>query len=119
LFTLFLIVHVIVSILLIVIILLQQSKGGMSEMFGGNVQENPLSNFGTENFLTKTTAVLAVIFMLTSFSLAMLTSKENRRIPQLKGNNPVQPIPANNQNQNEQGNPTLPLNNLPTNEGGK
>ncbi|HAF07045.1 MAG: preprotein translocase subunit SecG [bacterium] len=119
-FTLILIIHILVSVLLVVLILLQQSKGGMSEMFGGGGQENLLSGFGTENILTKTTAILAVVFMLTSFSLAIMTSKVNRT-PQIEKKVPIQNnIPQSTPEQNtQQPNPTIPLNNLPTNEGGK
>lgn len=120
-FTLILIIHILVSVLLVVLILLQQSKGGMSEMFGGS-QENILSGFGAENFLTKTTAILAVVFMITSFSLAIMTSKSNRTQPiRIENKIPVQnEVPQNAPEQNSpQQNPTLPLNNLPTNEGGK
>jgi len=120
LFTLILIIHILVSVLLVVLILLQQSKGGMSEMFGGGGQENLLSGFGTENFLTKATAILAVVFMLTSFSLAIMTSKANRSV-NIENRIPVQNnVPQSTPDQNtQQQNPTIPLNNLPTNEGGK
>ncbi|MDD3804222.1 MAG: preprotein translocase subunit SecG [bacterium] len=71
-FTLILIVHIIVSVLLILVILMQQSKGGMSAMFGGS-QDSVFGASGADTFFTKATAVMAVIFMITSFSLALLS----------------------------------------------
>jgi len=72
LFTLLLVIHVIVSILLIVVILMQQSKGGLSSMFGGS-SDSMFGASGAETFFTRVTAVMAVIFMITSFSLALIS----------------------------------------------
>ncbi|MGE3063744.1 MAG: preprotein translocase subunit SecG [bacterium] len=79
-FTLVLIVHIIVSILLILVILMQQSKGGMSSMFGGS-QDSVFGASGAETFFTRATAVMAVIFMITSFSLALMSSSSKPSVP--------------------------------------
>ncbi|GEM_PF-322155 len=74
-FTLLLIIHIIVSALLIVVILMQQSKGGLSSMFGGS-QDSVFGASGAETFFTRATAIMAVIFMITSFSLALMSSSK-------------------------------------------
>ena len=79
-FTLLLVIHVIVSALLIVVILMQQSKGGLSSMFGGS-QESMFGATGAETFFTRATAVMAVIFMITSFSLALMSSGKKATAP--------------------------------------
>lgn len=74
-YSLVLLLHVIISVLLIFIILIQQSKGeGLAGAFGTGGGQ---AIFGTRtgDVLTKATTVMAVIFMVTSLSLAFLTSK--------------------------------------------
>lgn len=72
-FTFLLVIHIIVSVLMVVIILLQQSKGGgMSAMFGGG-QDSPFGAGGAEGFFSKLTTVLAIVFMVTSFTLALMS----------------------------------------------
>jgi len=72
--TLLVIVHVVVSLILIVVILLQSGKAGdLSTAFGGASE----TLFGTRagTFFTKLTTVLAIVFMLTSLTLAIVTAK--------------------------------------------
>lgn len=69
-FTIFLPIHIIVAILLILIVLLQQSKGGgLSPVLGGG--QSVFGARGAASFLTKMTAVLAILFMITSIILAI------------------------------------------------
>jgi len=74
LFTVFVVIHVIVCVLLVIVILMQSSKGGgLSAAFGGGGQVI----FGgreTATFLSKATTYLAIIFMVTSLSLAFLSA---------------------------------------------
>ncbi|MBA3004643.1 MAG: preprotein translocase subunit SecG [Desulfurivibrio sp.] len=69
------IVHIAVSLFLIVIVLLQHGKGAsMGAAFGGSSQ----TVFGTEGplpLLNKITTWAAILFMLTSISLAYMSSK--------------------------------------------
>jgi preprotein translocase subunit SecG len=74
------VIHVAVCITLILIVLLQQSKGGglggalgagASQVFGGR---------GSANFMTRLTGIVATIFMLTSASLAYLSSAGDREM---------------------------------------
>jgi len=73
-YTLLMIVHVIVSLVLILVILLQAGKGGgLSDMFGGGSAQTFLGSKANE-FLTKATSVCAVLFILTSLTLTILSS---------------------------------------------
>ena len=73
-------IHVIVSIVLIAVILLQAGRGGgLSESFGGSSTQ---SVFGTKTsvFLTRATAVCAIVYILTCLTLAVMTSHRGRSI---------------------------------------
>ncbi len=67
----FIIIHVIVCIALIMIVLLQTGKGAdMGAAFGGGSSQTLFGSTGASTFLGKATTVAAVIFMLTSLTLA-------------------------------------------------
>ncbi len=74
------IIHVVVCLILILIVLLQQSKGGglsgalgagATQVFGGR---------SSANFMTRLTGIAAAVFMLTSMSLAYLSSAGDREM---------------------------------------
>jgi preprotein translocase subunit SecG len=75
--TLLTVVHVAVCLFLIVIVLLQHGKGAdAGATFGGSGQ----SLFGTEGpvpLLNKITTTVAIVFMLTSVSLAYFSSSKS------------------------------------------
>ena len=65
--------HVMVCLVLIAVVLLQRGKGAdMGATFGGGGSNTVFGSRGAGNFLTKLTSACAVIFMLTSLSLAYL-----------------------------------------------
>ncbi len=69
--SLLLTIHILASILLILIILLQKGKGAdMGASFGGGASQAIFGGAGPATFLTKITAVIAIVFMLTSLTLA-------------------------------------------------
>lgn len=69
-FAILLPIHILVSILLILVVLLQQAKGaGLSPVFGGG--QSVFGARGAAPFLTRLTAILAVLFMVTSIILAI------------------------------------------------
>lgn len=75
-YTLLIIIHVICCILLVAIVLLQVGRGrGMMGFLGSSTAET-LFGSRTGDVLTKSTTVIAVIFMLTSLSLAYLSFKK-------------------------------------------
>jgi preprotein translocase subunit SecG len=75
-YTLVIILHVVVSFALILIVLLQTGKGAeMGAGFGGGSNQTIFGSRGAATFLSKVTTGAAVLFMLTSLTLAYLTSK--------------------------------------------
>ena len=64
-----LIIHVILAISMIGVVLLQRSEGGALGIGGGG---GFMSGRSTANLLTRATAVLAGLFMLTSLSLTIM-----------------------------------------------
>ena len=73
--TLVIIIHVIDCFLMIGAILLQSGKGAeIGAAFGGSSQ-TVFGSRGPANFLSKFTVVVAVVFMVTSFSLAILAKE--------------------------------------------
>jgi len=69
-----LILNIILAILLIGSVLLQKSEGGALGL--GASQESFISSRSAGSFLTKSTAIIATLFIITSISLTIL-SKEN------------------------------------------
>ncbi|WP_342455204.1 preprotein translocase subunit SecG [Spartinivicinus poritis] len=70
--TLILIGHVLAALALIGLILLQQGKGAEAgASFGGGASQTIFGSQGAGNFLTRVTAILATVFFITSFSLAL------------------------------------------------
>jgi preprotein translocase subunit SecG len=69
------VIHVAVSIALIMIVLLQTGKGAdMGAAFGGGASQTLFGTTGASTFLTKATTAAAIIFMLTSLTLAYIAS---------------------------------------------
>jgi preprotein translocase subunit SecG len=65
------VLHVLACLFLIVIVLLQRGKGAeMGAMFGGGAGATVFGSRGAGNFLTRMTTAAAVVFMLTSLTLA-------------------------------------------------
>lgn len=76
-YTLIVIVHVLVCFLMIGAILLQSGKGAeIGAAFGGSSQ-TVFGSRGPANFLSKFTVAVAAVFMVTSFSLAILAKQQN------------------------------------------
>jgi preprotein translocase subunit SecG len=88
--TVVIIVHLMIVATLIATVLLQKSEGGGLGVGGG---AGFMSSRGTANLLTRTTAVLAVGFFLTSLLLSWLASY-NRTPTSILGNPASQSQPA-------------------------
>jgi preprotein translocase subunit SecG len=94
--TLITVLHVLVCLFLMLTVLLQSGKGGMGAAFGGGGgTQTVFGGSGAGGFLRKMTVAAAVIFMLTSMTLAWMSSKtgtdalkrysaQQRRAAQLK-----------------------------------
>ena len=76
-YTLTVVIHLIVCFLMIAAILLQAGKGAeIGAAFGGSSQ-TVFGSRGPGTFLSKVTVGAAIVFMLTSLSLALLSKSEN------------------------------------------
>ena len=69
-----LIINIILAILLIGVILLQRSEGGALGL--GVSQDSFISSRSTGSFLTKATAIVATLFIITSISLTIMSKDE-------------------------------------------
>ncbi|MDO8907696.1 MAG: preprotein translocase subunit SecG [Pseudohongiella sp.] len=70
--TLIVIVHVIAAVAIIALVLLQQGKGAdAGAAFGSGASQTVFGSSGSGNFLTRSTTVLAVVFFVTSLTLAI------------------------------------------------
>ena len=69
-----LVLNIILAILLVIIILLQKSEGGALGI--GASQESFISSRSAGNLLTKATAIIATLFIITSISLTVMEQKE-------------------------------------------
>jgi len=75
------VIHVIVCVFLMLVVLLQAGRGGgIGLAFGGSGgSQSVFGSSGGANFLTKLTAVCAVIFFTNSLALAYLSSQSDSR----------------------------------------
>jgi preprotein translocase subunit SecG len=78
--------HVIVCIILVLVVLLQSGKGAdLAGAFGGGATQTAFGSRGPASFLSKMTTVAAIIFMLTSIGLSMISTRsESKSILEMK-----------------------------------
>ena len=92
-------VHIIVCVGLILVVLFQAGKGaGLGNLFGGGGGDQLFSAPSGSAFIRKLTTGMAVVFVLTSLSLTLITSQRNQRslmeqLPMTPQPNPA-PTPA-------------------------
>jgi preprotein translocase subunit SecG len=73
--TLILVVHVLAALGVIGLVLLQHGKGAdMGAAFGSGASGSLFGSTGSANFLSRTTAVLAAVFFMTSLGLAYIAT---------------------------------------------
>ncbi|KQQ37058.1 MULTISPECIES: preprotein translocase subunit SecG [Rhizobium/Agrobacterium group] len=83
--TVLIVIHLMIVLALVGVVLIQRSEGGGLGIGGGS---GFMSARGTANALTRTTAILATLFFVTSLALGILARYESRptdildRIPQ-------------------------------------
>ena len=68
-----LVLNIILAIILVIIILLQKSEGGALGI--GASQESFISSRSAGSLLTKATAIIATLFIITSVSLTIIAQK--------------------------------------------
>lgn len=79
-YTALLIIYSIISVLLIGFVLVQQGKGAnLGASFGGGASGSIFGARGAGNFLSHTTALLAIAFFVISLVLGNLNSHANQR----------------------------------------
>jgi preprotein translocase subunit SecG len=94
---LILVVHVIVALAIIALVLLQHGKGAdMGAAFGTGSAGSVFGSSGSANFLSRTTAVLATIFFISSIGLTVVSSKKtaDKGLMAQPVEQPAQSLPA-------------------------
>ena len=93
---LFIVVHIIVSLMLVGIILLQQGKSAdLAGAFGGQGSQTAFGPRSASNILTRLTIWGAVIFMITSIGLTILMQKgSGHQHSVLEGTQTTHSVPA-------------------------
>lgn len=93
---LFIVVHIIVSLMLVGIILLQQGKSAdLAGAFGGAGSQTAFGPRSAANMLTRLTIWGAVIFMITSIGLTIMLQKgTSHQHSVLEGTQTTQSVPA-------------------------
>jgi len=99
LFTILLAFHILVCVLLVLVILLQAGKGGgLASAFGGTgTTEAVFGGRQAVTFLNKATTYLGIIFFLSSFGLALLSSYSSGPrsvVQQQLQSSPTGPLPV-------------------------
>ena len=75
--TLITVLHVLAAFSLILTVLLQAGKGAaMGSGLGGGSSQTMFGSSGAGNFLTKLTTGIAILFMVTSLTLATFSNKK-------------------------------------------
>lgn len=85
-FPIILVVHLLIAIALVGTILLQRSEGGALGIGGGG--GGLMSGRAAGNLLTRTTAILATVFFLTSLGLAIIANNRST------GGSPFDQVPV-------------------------
>ena len=68
--------HILVGVILILVVLLQTGKSAdLAGAFGGGGSQTAFGSRGAATFLSKITTSAAVLFMISSFSLAILSAR--------------------------------------------
>jgi preprotein translocase subunit SecG len=79
LFPLLLTIHILIGFTIIGLVLLQHGKGAdMGAAFGSGASGSLFGASGSANFLSRTTAVLAAVFFLTSLGLPAIASSRGK-----------------------------------------
>ena len=85
--TIILVIHIVISVLLVGLILIQHGKGadagaaalgGGGGGGGGGASSSLFGSQGSASFLSRSSAILAMLFFITSLSLAYFANKAQR-----------------------------------------
>ena len=74
------VVQVVAALAIIVLVLLQQGKGAdMGAAFGSGSAGSVFGSSGSANFLSRSTAIMAVVFFASTLALAQFGARDIRR----------------------------------------
>ena len=77
-YALVIVFHIVASLVLILVVLLQSGKAGdLAATFGSTGSQTAFGARGAATVLTRATTVCAVIFMMTSLTLAIMFTKDS------------------------------------------
>ena len=103
---LILMLHILIAICLIVLVLIQHGKGAdAGAAFGSGSSNTMFGSAGVTPFLTKITALLALLFFLTSLTLSFIAGQQVRQAKAL------QPTPIQQSLPSTQGSQQTPVQN--------
>ena len=102
--TILLVIHVFLAIALVIVVLLQRSEGGALGIGGSG--GGMMSHRASANLLTRATAILAGLFMLTSLSLAVIAGNSHQ--PQSFMDQPASSAPSRPAAPAEPAQPSVP-----------
>jgi len=88
---LLLVIHILIAIALVGVILLQKSEGGALGMGGGGMS-GFMTGRSTANLLTRTTAILALVFFATSLSLVWFSNRDRAPRSIIEQGAPAAPV---------------------------
>lgn len=72
-----LVVHIILAVCLVALVLMQRSEGSsLGGLGGGNSAANFMTGRSVTNMLSKSTAILAVLFVITTLTLGILAKRQ-------------------------------------------
>jgi preprotein translocase subunit SecG len=95
--TLVLVIHILAALALVGLILLQHGKGAdVGAAFGSGASGSLFGASGSANFLSRTTAIIAVVFFVTSLGLTYFSSRktEHKGVMAAPPAAPAQSLPA-------------------------
>jgi len=95
--TLVLVLHVLAALALVGLVLLQHGKGAdVGAAFGSGASGSVFGASGSANFLSRTTAILAVVFFVTSLGLTYFSGRktEHKGVMATQPAAPAQSLPA-------------------------
>lgn len=102
--TIVIVLHIIVCLALILIVLLQTGKGAdMGAAFGGGSSQTLFGSTGASTFLSKATTGAAVLFMLTSLTLAYMSGNQTASTVMQDSPAPIEQPAAAPSGTNDQG----------------
>lgn len=89
------VIHIILGLAIIGLILMQQGKGAdAGATFGGGASGSVFGAQGAASFLSRTTAILATLFFITSLGLAWLGGHKNATVSDIMSGAAVEKEPA-------------------------